>query len=508
MHLLTKEQAQQLDSLSQEKYGISARELMGNAGQQIAETVINLLADQHDPLIGVICGKGNNGGDGFAAAAVLKSKGFRLCLYYLNRESAITGTPRFYYQQCTEAGLKVESIVELPIEMPDFDLIIDCILGTGYRLPLRKGMEPWIRWINEHSAVIVSADVPSGVEANSGALDPVAVRADNTVTMGYGKLGLFLEPGKSCSGAVQVADIGFPEITEQLDGRKWNLVTEAFIQSQIKPLDPGTHKHAQGKVLLVAGSVGMTGAAYLATMGALRVGAGLTITFAPASLNTIYEIKITEGLTVPCEDHGQGHLSIANYPTIAAWFNWCDAVVIGPGLGKGDETIELVKKLIIKSPKPLVLDADGLRAVYSEAQIISSTQQPVIITPHHGELSRLTKKPAAEIRLNLIETIDEVIHGLNCILVAKNAPTCIAWGDSGYVNPTGNPGLASGGTGDVLSGMIGGLVAQGYAPEIAALLGVFLHGQTADRIAGETGMRGIIASDLLTALPAALKAYD
>ncbi len=507
MQLLTKEQSQELDRRAQEEFGISDQELMGNAGQKIAEAVIKRLVDQHDPLIGIICGKGNNGGDGFAAATVLKSQGFRIQLFYLGDENSLSEAPRHYYERCVQQGLPVEFRTTLPDEMPVFTLVIDCLLGTGFKAPLRENLVPWIQWINNSNAEVISADIPSGVEANTGRLDPVAVRANVTVTMGLGKLGLYLEPGKSHAGIIQVVEIGFPEIEDFL-GRRWHLFTEQHVQSWLKPLQPRTHKHAQGKVLLVAGSTGMTGAAYLATMGALRSGAGLAIACAPASLNPIYEVKITEGMTVSCEDGGQGYLSVEHYPEIEAWFDWCDAIVVGPGLGRADRTRELVKKLIHSSPKPLVLDADGLGAVYEDPTILSAARYPIILTPHHGEFGRLVNLSPDKIQQDLVGTIDRFLEKTNCILVLKNAPTCLAWNRRGYVNSTGNPGLATGGTGDVLSGMIGGFLAQGYEPEKATALAVYLHGKAADEIANEIGQRGLLASDLLSRIPFVLKAYE
>jgi NAD(P)H-hydrate epimerase len=507
MRLLTKEQSRELDRRAQDEFGISDQELMGNAGQKIAEAVVKHLADQHDPCIGIICGKGNNGGDGFAAAAILKSKGFRVHLFYLGDESSLSGAPRHYYEQCIQQGLAVDFYTNLPDELPEFNLVIDCLLGTGFKAPLREVMVPWVQWINSLDADVVSADIPSGVEANTGRLDPVAVHADLTVTMGLGKLGLYLEPGKSHAGIIQVVDIGFPEI-DKLDGRQWHLTTEQNVHSWLKPLQSRTHKHAQGKVLLVAGSTGMTGAAYLATMGALRSGAGLAVACAPASLDSIYEIKITEGMTVPCEDEGQGYLSVNHYPVIEDWFDWCDAIVIGPGLGQAEGTRELVKKLIRSAPKPLILDADGLRAAYEDPTILNAAQYPVVLTPHYGEFSRLVNLSPDKIQQNLVATIDRFLEKINCILVLKNAPTCLAWNHTGFVNSSGNPGLATGGTGDVLSGVIGGLLAQGHEPEKAAVLGVYLHGKAADEVAVEKGQRGLLASDLLSHIPSVLKAYE
>lgn len=508
MHLLTREQSRQLDSLAMTTYSISGKTLMGNAGRCIAEAVKTISSPMCDPHIGIICGKGNNGGDGFAAGAVLAEGGYRVSIYSLPQRDEITGDAAHFFRSCIDENLPIRFGKDIPTEMPQFDLLIDAILGTGFKGELAADLLLWVQLINGSSCQVVAADIPSGVDANTGAVNPQAVQADETVTMQYGKIGMALGAGRSHAGKLIVADIGFPAIIEELEGRKWSLLNEHEIKQIVKPLDPQTHKHSQGKVLLVAGSTGMTGAAYLSTMGALRAGAGLTITCAPASLHPVYETKITEGMTIPCEDDGKGYFLPDNFDTIAQWFDWCDVIAIGPGLGSAHETTQLVERLLLESPKPLVLDADGFRALYQNKYLLIDVVQPLVLTPHYGELAQLSHMPVHEIKTNIIGAIDQFMTDFKGVLVAKNAPTCIAWEKNGVINSTGNPGLATGGTGDVLTGMIASFLAQGFSGVEAAKLAVFLHGMAGDVIAENKGQRGMIASDLLEALSGVMKAYE
>ncbi len=326
--------------------------------------------------------------------------------------------------------------------------------------------------------------------------------------MGMTKVGMTLEPGKSHCGEVIPVDIGFPDIYNELPGMKYRMVDEDLAYKYLKAPDINTHKHRQGKVLVVAGSRGMTGAAILASLGAVHSGAGLVTTCAPKSLNNIYETNIIEGLTVSCQDDGKGYFTIKNYDEIEKYFDWADVLLIGPGLGKNESTKKLVKKVVTNFTKPLVIDADGLGCFAGNLELFNKLKSDYIITPHHGELARLINANTSVIIDNIIEYLQKFMNEFNGTLVAKNAPTLIAHGNEVVVNSTGNQGLATGGTGDVLSGMIASCLAQGIPTRIAAELGVFIHGKVADIIAERKGYRGLIASDLLDTLPQAIMSYE
>ena len=260
--------------------------------------------------------------------------------------------------------------------------------------------------------------------------------------------------------------------------------------------------------MVIAGSKGMTGAAALCSYGSLRVGAGLVIAAAPSSLNNIYEKKITEGMTITCEDENVGYFSSKNCEEIIQRFDWADAIAIGPGLGPNEETIKFVEILISAANKPLVIDADGLRPFMDNYKLFEEITVPFVITPHYGEFCRLTAADSKTIEGEFASVVTDFMNDFGGILVAKNAPSCVFYKKDGIVNSTGNPALATAGTGDVLTGMIAGLIAQGLEPQKAAQTAVYIHGKAADLFIEKKGMRGMIASDLLNTIPIVLNDYD
>ncbi len=385
--------------------------------------------------------------------------------------------------------------------------MIDAILGIGFTGELKDELLLWTAWLNEDQ-ITVSADIPTGVNANTGHVATGAVRAGQTITMGFEKLGMALEPGKSHSGSIHQEDIGFPNIIDDLEGRKWSVIQDDDIRSILHPLKKTTHKHVQGKVLVLAGSTGMTGAAYLTSIAALRSGAGLVITFAPESLHSVYERKITEGMTVPCGDDGKGYFTLSNYDTIMEKIAWCDTMVIGPGLGGNDDTALLVEKLVQHVNKPLVIDADGLRPFYGNEALFNSIKGNFIITPHLGEFSRLTGESVENVRTDYPKAIESFISDFNGVLLAKYSPSLVAWESKGCVNSTGNPGLATAGSGDVLTGIVASFIAQGMSTEDAAKLGMYIHGKAGDQLANAISQRGMIASDLLIHIGKVISDYE
>ena len=506
MKLLTKEQAQELDRIAIENMGIPGIDLMGSAGSAVAEYVQNMLAGIHNPKVAIICGKGNNAGDGYKTALDLQEIGLNPYLFIIPTKNEIKGDSLFYYEQCVKKNITLTHSVEPPKQK--YDLIIDAILGTGFAEELRAPISDYTKWINNQKSLVLSVDIPSGVNANSGHVAKNAVIADTTVTMGMIKIGMTLEPGKSQCGEIIPVDIGFPDIYAKLPGYKYRMADEDLAYKYLKAPNVNTYKHRQGKVLIIAGSCGMTGAAILASLGAIRSGAGLVTTCAPKSLNNIYETNIIEGLTVSCEDDGIGYFTEKNYNAIEKYFGWSDTILIGPGLGQDDLTKELVKKIATNYDKPLVIDADGLRCFAENLALFKEIKSEYIITPHYGELARLMNTNALKISDDIIEYLQKFMREFNGTLVAKNAPTLIAHGKNVIVNSTGNQGLATGGTGDVLSGVIASFVAQGIPTPIAAELGVFIHGKVADFVAEQKGYRGMIASDLLDVLPQTIMIYE
>jgi len=507
MRLLTRDQSRTLDKIAMEDHGIPGIELMGKAGEKVAQTAQQMVAEIPDPAITIICGKGNNGGDGFAAAASLKKDGFTPRILSLVKADSIQGDALHYYQQCLQNGLTVEFPETVPNSLLEGDLVIDALLGTGFRGALRPPLDDWINWINSASLPVLSIDIPSGLDANTGQINPVAIWATKTVTMGYSKLGLHLKHGRNLTGEVIPVDIGFPK-TSHIPGLKWHLFSEVQVKESLSPLSVDTYKHRQGKVLIIAGSQGMTGAAILSTYGALRCGAGLVLTCAPSSLHPIYETTILEGITQPCMDKGKGFFCALSIEDIQTKLEWCDAVAIGPGLGAHPETQTFLEQLLPGLNKPTVIDADGLRVFHNHRLDFSALKFPFIITPHWGEWCTLTGVPVAELQDEFPQAVASFMDKFPGVLVLKDAPTVTCHQNTAVVNSTGNPGLATGGTGDVLTGMIATFLAQGLDPFQAAQVAVYLHGKTADVVAASQSQRGLLASDLLNTLPTLLKPYD
>ncbi len=506
MKLLTVKQSRELDNIAINKMGIPGIDLMGKAGEIVAEYANNMISNVKNPRIAIICGKGNNAGDGYKAAVDLNDKGFLIDIFVIFDEKSISGDAKHFYDQCLAKKIPVKNVSNF--QNNKYDLIIDAILGTGFSGELNDPISKITKLIKNQNALVLAIDVPSGVNANNGLVSPSAIKADLTVTMGYTKVGLLIQPAHLHCGEIICADIGFPDIYDDLPNAKYRTTGEELAFQYLKAPNVSTYKHQQGKVLVIAGSRGMTGAAILASNAAIRSGAGLVATVAPKSISTVYESNIIEGLTIAVEDNDSGCLTANNYKDIEKYFDWADVLLIGPGLGNYGSTLKLVEKIITSFNKPLVIDADALNIFTDNLDLLNAIKSDLIITPHFGEFGRLIKKDLGGIKTNLLENIEIFSNEYSCTLVAKNAPTFIANKNEIIVNTTGNQGMATGGTGDVLSGIIASFAAQGIPPQIAAELGVYVHGKAADLVSEDKGLRGLIASDITEYLPMVLKEYE
>ena len=500
-----KNQAYDLDRLALKTHGISGQKLMGKAGKKIADFINTNFNDMNS--ISIVAGKGNNGGDGFAAAVYLSKYGFNIAVFSIYDTQYFSNETSYYYKECLNEDIAVVFASDPPSAYDFNSLAIDSILGIGFKGELYENLKNWATWINRFS-VVVSCDIPTGVCSDSGTVSTEAVKADYTIAMGYPKIGSLVEPGKSYSGAITSVDIGFPNKINELNGQKWNVITDDLIKNILKPLKKNTHKYKQGKVLILAGSEGMTGAACLATMGALRSGCGLTKTFAPKSLNIVYERKIIEGMTVSCEDKGSGFFTHDNYSQIMDNIDWADVVLIGPGLGRNKDTVRLLYDLYVEIDKPMVIDADGFSPFYNDFSLLKKIKNDFVFTPHLGELSKLFKIDSEELKIDMINIIKKMTTDMSGVLVAKNESTIISDGVNGYINSTGNPGLATAGTGDVLSGVIASLISQGYNSLESSIVSVYIHGYAADIQSNNISQRGLIASDLLVEIGTILSGYE
>ena len=505
MRIITAVQASELDQKSMEDYGVSGIDLMGAAGKEIAENVKTIVAEIHDPRIIIICGKGNNGGDGFATAAWLDK--YSVQIFTSVDKELIKSDSAHFHNVCVEKDIKIHYSENPPIDF-ECDLVIDALLGTGCKGELKDDILKWTMWMNALHCIVLAVDCPTGINGNNGMAASHSVKAGKTITMGFPKLGLIMKQGQDHTGKIKTVDIGFPNIIDDLSGLKWSRFEESDISDLLSKIETDTYKHQQGKVLLIAGSKGMTGAAVLSTFGSLRSGAGLTITCAPESIEDIYEKTIIEGMTIGCPDEENGFLTSDSFKIIKDKIQWCDAIVIGPGLGRSPNTIKMVEKVVLNANKPLIIDADALCFFQGKLENFNKIKTPFIITPHEGEFCNLLKITREEYIKSFPDIVEKFMDNFSGVLVLKNAPTITYYNDKAIVNSSGNPGMATAGMGDVLAGILGTFVSQGMDCFQAAQAGVYIHGLAADNKVIEKGQRGLIASDLLDELPKVLHAFE
>ncbi len=488
---------------------VPGSKLMDNAGRGVAEEIIRSFKPKKRLSIVVVCGKGNNGGDGFVVSRLLKRKGYAVKTYLLGKIKDVKGDAAFHLKKCQNSGVKVrevdkDNLSDLEASLQKAALVVDAIFGTGFEGEPRGLARQAIEMINAAPGIKVAIDVPSGVNSSTGEAS-LAVGADLTVTMALPKRGHLLFPGRSLTGEVIVHDIGVPPEVIVKAGLKTFILTRSDVVTALPDRSPQAHKWTCGFVAAICGSTGFTGAATLTSISALKAGAGLVTLAVPKSLNTILEVKLTEVMTLPVEETHEGTLAERAKSKLLDFVARADAVAIGPGLSQNAETAELIREIVPTLGKPCVLDADGINAFAGQSELLKGLDFPLVLTPHAGEAARLLGKEKSEILAGPIEFSRKVAEELGLILVLKGAPSFIASPD-GYVfiNPTGNQGLATAGSGDVLTGIIAGLLAQGTVPLEAACAGVFIHGLLGDMLLDEKGYYGFLAGELAERIPNAI----
>ena len=514
MKVVTAAEMRQIDQDTIEGIGIPGIVLMETAGSAIVRAI-----EQHYPTghrIGIFAGKGNNGGDGIVIARRLVHAGRDVNLFLVSPQESFTGEACTNLQIAKNLGLWIKEILtdaELKSDanIANCELLVDAILGTGLRGAVRDPIASVINTINSLSTPILSVDLPSGLDADTGHPLGTCVQADRTVTIGLPKRGLLVHPGAEFAGKLEVVDIGFPEQVVDAQGIKVNWTTAQQVSQWLSPRPASSHKGTYGRVLVVAGSTGMTGAAALASEAALRAGAGLVTLATPKHLNPILEGLLPEVMTLALPETDAGSLSVSATSAILEFAEKTKSVLaIGPGLSQHPDTVLLVHQLVRENREQgldlrMVVDADGLNALSQVPEVISLLDREAILTPHPGEMSRLTSSSVASLEADRIRTAQQFASEHNLTLVFKGAPTVTGFpnGDV-WINSTGNPGMATGGMGDVLTGIIAGLMAQGVSSGRAAALGVYIHGLAGDKTAAALGMPGLIASDVLKAVPQAI----
>ena len=508
MKIVTAEQMRALDKRATDQYGIPSLLLMENAALSVFIAAEEMLGDINGKRVVVIAGPGNNGGDGFAVARHLHNNGADIFIAYFGDRDKAKGDALINIEITEKMGLPIEPLKDaetLQDCLVNTDLIIDALLGTGIQGEVRPLYAEVISGINSSGVPVLSVDIPSGVNADTGEICRTAVFADVTVTFALPKIGLFTYPGAERVGDLIVADISIPaEALEDNDSQVY-VLDERIARSYWPVRRPDSNKGTFGNLAIVAGSVGMTGAATLSAEGALRIGTGLVTVAVPQSLNDIMEVKLTEAMTIPVKEGKSRAFGHASLEQVFEIISKRDAVVIGPGFGRNEDTITFTLELIRGLTRPAIIDADALFAISTDIDVLKQRAAPIIITPHPGEMANLLGTTVADVQSNRLEVARTFASEYNIVVVLKGAGTVIAspTGDA-YINTTGSPGMATGGTGDVLSGMIGGLLAQGLEPFNAAAVGVYLHGLAGEIVAEELGEAAMIASDLANSISEAV----
>lgn len=505
--VVTPDEMRAIDRIAIEDLGIPGHVLMENAGRGTFRVIEELAGPVFGLRALVICGRGNNGGDGFVVARYLESRGADVTVYLLAEKRDVGGDAR----TCMEIAERLDiDIVELTdegqlglieVELEDAEIVVDAIFGTGFKGDVEGIPGTVIELVNDSDAAIIAIDIPSGVSGADGSAARASVSADATATMCLPKAGLVLYPGRAQSGEIWLVDIGTPPSAIHEREIRTHLVDDYDVLSLLPPTPPDAHKGTCGRVLVIAGSRGMTGAAALTSLAALRAGAGLVTLGIPETLNSILEEKVTEVITRPLPDTGAGTFAAAALDEIRSLLDEVDALALGPGISTHPETAGLVRSLVEDANLPTVIDADGINNLAGSIDLIKG-RTGLVITPHPGELARLVGTIIPDIQRDRIAAARSTAAELGVALLLKGAPTIVATpsGDA-WINTTGNPGLASGGTGDVLTGILVGLLARGLAPHEAAIVAAYLHGLAADLVVAETSEESLIAGDVLDALP-------
>ena len=489
MYLSTIAQMRQIDKLTIEEYNIPGIILMENAGKAVADRI----TVQTNGRVLVICGKGNNGGDGSVVARHLHCMGRAVTLTYV--ALPMDGDAKTAYEMAKSVGVK---IADWSASLLDAcEVVVDAILGIGANGTPSPEISDVITAVNSSMKSVFSVDVPTGGNADNGQISGECIRADCTVTFGLCKVGLMCYPLHEYAGEIIIEDISFaPDAIKQQ-----NIVAQAIGEISLPALPPSAHKGTNGSVFVVAGSIGMTGAAYLNCMAAMRAGCGKVTLGIPSSLNAVMEQKLTEVMTLPL-DETDGHLAAAATKDILSASDKYDVLLCGSGLSQNSDIKKIITHLITESKLPLVIDADGLNVlsdIENDANLdLLKGRDSVVITPHIGEMARLINKSTQYVAGNTVEVAKDFAREYDVTVVLKSAHTVIAAPNGEvYISTVGNPGMATAGSGDVLAGIIAAFVAQGMGPTNSAVFGVKVHSDAGDSAAKRVGARTMIATDML-----------
>ncbi len=514
MRLLRSEEMKLVEQYAA-KTGLTYQRMMENAGSACARNIRNELEkdDLRKTRVAVVCGKGNNGGDGFVVARKLYENGYNVCVvlasgYPTSQEAT------YMYKLVLDQSIRTvwyDADTEIALQtIRNAEVVVDAVFGFSFAGVLDEDMRALIKEMSASDAVKFAIDVPSGVYTDSGYCDPDCFKADYTIAISALKPAHIIHPASECCGDIIIANIGIPEECYRVVGD--NIYT--YNKAEVKKLFPQrritAHKNTFGHVLCICGSRTMAGAPVLAASAALRSGAGLVTLAFPESLYNVVSHKLTEALLMPLTENEDGTLSASCLKKLLASLDKYDAIVIGCGMGVNEDTCAVLRSIVASSEVPVVVDADGLNILSKELTLLSEAKSKIVLTPHIGEMQRLSKLEKNVILSDKINVAQRFAEKLGVHLVLKGTNTVVSAPDSKrvYINNTGNTGLSKGGSGDVLAGIIGGFIAQGFELNDALTSAVFVHGYTGDIVSERTSRSGMLPSDVVSELAYSLRYFE
>jgi len=501
----------EIDRRAIAELGIPSIVLMENAGLALVEEAENRLAGEH-LKISILCGPGNNGGDGMVAARHLHDRGHEVMVFLAVPRSAYSGDARTQLRIIGKQGVPVRvissgtSMERVHKRFEESDLAVDALFGTGLQRKIRGFFAECVRTINSCSGLVMAVDIPSGLNGETGIPMGETVTADVTVTLAFPKPGIILFPGADFAGEIVVADIGIPYAAVEETELPGTLIDQGTVKPVFSPRWNDSHKGTYGHLLVCSGSTGKIGAGILASKAALKTGVGLVTLALPSSGGASVDTSAVEVMTAPLPETAEGSLSRQGLKALEKLIGERDALAIGPGLSVNEDTAGLVREVLSWTGFPAVVDADALNAINGDLKLLKPRGAMTVLTPHPGEMARLMGITSEEVQADRIGTALECSRNSSCVVVLKGARTVVAAPDGRYhVNLTGNPGMASAGTGDVLTGMIGALLSRGVDPVNSALASVYLHGLAGDAAADKFTEHSLTAGDVLELIGPTLK---
>ncbi|MFQ5646512.1 MAG: NAD(P)H-hydrate dehydratase [bacterium] len=503
---------QDIDLQAINTYGIPGLVLMENAGIRVVDEMFRSFPDLRKRRVIVVCGKGNNGGDGFVVARHLHNKSVNVQVVMLGQATALPPDAFTNYSICANMQIPVIKLLTQnhlklleKLLQSQVSIVVDAIMGIGFSADLKPFIARVADIINASEAKVVAVDIPTGLSSTTGHADKSAVKADLTVTFALPKIGHYLLSSRELTGALKVTDIGIPPVVyEKDDNLRVDLLTKERVKSWIPVRRADSHKGTYGHTLVVAGSKGMSGAAVMNALGAYKAGAGKVTLAVPESILDQVASQVPEMMTATLPETDQGYLSQKAIVPVLNLSKGKSVLVIGSGLSNETEIRALVAELINKMEIPMIIDADGINAIKLAA--LKYANIPVILTPHPGEMAALLDISTADVQENRLDAAQKTAKASKSYFLLKGNHTVIAGPDGNtFVNTTGNPGMATGGAGDVLSGMIGGLISRGLKPLPAAAAGAFIHGLAGDIAAGEYGQESMMTGDIINSIAEAYR---